>query len=253
MVSLQYFGVKNAEKHLVLIHAFPLSSVMYHNTVEALLSDLSDLQIILVDLPGFANAPYRAHWTLAEAMVDLNHQLNEQNIASAIIGGTSMGSYAAFAYYRQFPNEVNGLILSNTKAEADDEKAKVGREEFAQDVERRGHISVYERMLDKLISKNSPSALKDRLKTMIATQDIHAIASALRAMALRNDSTDLLATITCQTLVISGSNDELIAPSLTKTITERVSGSTYYEILNAGHLTPFETPKEWAAIVASIY
>jgi non-heme chloroperoxidase len=247
--------INSASKSLVLIHAFPLSSEMYKGVASEIHTLLPDYNIILVDLPGFGSSPVRENWTLSEAMQELHHKLNVVGITNPVIGGTSMGGYAALAYYRLYMNEVAALILSNTKAEADTEEAKASREEFAKDVEARGYEAVYMRMLNKLTARSTvqkhPETL-DTLRTMISVASPAAIAAALRAMALREDSLELLHKITTPTLVITGSGDELIPPAISKAMSDTIPNAKFVELQNVGHLTPLEAPKQWAEQIATL-
>lgn len=257
MISLRpYKGVNSsATKSLVLIHAFPLSSEMYMGVAGELQQLLPSVNIILVDLPGFGSAPVRKEWTLSEAMQELHKSLNEIGITNPVICGTSMGGYAVLAYYRLYLNEVCALILSNTKAEADTDEAKASREEFAKDVEARGYDAVYMRMLSKLTARSTVEAhpeLTDTLKSIIEKATPEAIAAALRAMALREDSVELLHTITTPTLVITGSGDELIAPAVSKTMSDTIPDAKFVEMQDVGHLTPLEAPKEWAKLIVDL-
>lgn len=254
MISLRpYKGVNSlATKSLILIHAFPLSSEMYMGVAGELQQLLPSVNIILVDLPGFGSTPVRKEWTLSEAMQELHKALNEIGITNPVICGTSMGGYAALAYYRLYLNEVSALILSNTKAEADTDEAKASREEFAKDVEGRGYEAVYMRMLSKLTARSTVEAhpeLTDKLKSIIEKATPDAIAAALRAMALREDSVELLHTITTPTLVITGRGDELIAPAISKAMADAILNSHFHQIEGVGHLTPLEAQDEWARVV----
>src|SRR5690349_10955621 len=85
---------------LVLIHAFPLTSTMYDIAAGKLQKERPDLNVHLIDLPGFGNAPYEERWTLTEAMESLHLELQKKNVAAPVIGGTSMGGYAVLEYYR---------------------------------------------------------------------------------------------------------------------------------------------------------
>lgn len=255
MVSLRPYKNVNAlaTKSLVLIHAFPLSSEMYMGVAGELQELLPSVNIVLVDLPGFGNAPLRESWTLSQAMEELHFKLNEIDIRNPVIGGTSMGGYAALAYYRLYLNEVSALILSNTKAEADTEEAKASREVFAKDVETRGYEAVYMRMLDKLTARSTVEAhpeITATLKSMIEKATPQAIAGALRAMALREDSVELLHKITTPTLVITGNGDELIAPAVSKAMADAIPNSHFHQMEGVGHLTPLEAQEEWAQVVA---
>ena len=47
---------------------------------------------------------------------------------SVVLGGLSMGGYAAFALHRVAPARIAGLILADTKSAADTPQARAGRE-----------------------------------------------------------------------------------------------------------------------------
>ena len=253
MVSLRRIASGHTEPALVLIHAFPVCGLMYSDAATRLAASLPKRQILLVDLPGFGDAPYREHWTISDAMVSLNKELRARGFSSCTIGGSSMGGYAAFAYYRLFPNEVESLVLSTTKAEADDDVAKRAREIYAIDVEKRGVQAVIDRQLRTLVGKTTQTSrphLFSKLEHVIRTTDPKAIASALRALAVREDSTDLLANITCRSLVVRGNEDEIITPEITASLTNAIRNSSFAELPRTGHLAPFETPDAWASVVS---
>jgi len=210
--------------------------------------------IVLVDLPGFGNSPVEKEWTFGAAMVELHHKLREEGIIEPVIGGLSMGGYAAFAYYRLYQNEVKALILSNTKAAADTSEGKKGREEFAQDVEARGHEAVYERMLAKLISdaaKKKNAGLIPELKEWISSTTPEAIAACLRALALRDDSTDLLPAISCPTLLVTGEDDALVPSEEMERMAPQIKGSKFISFIKGGHITAVEDPEKWGSIAGS--
>ena len=48
-------------------------------------------------------------------------------IETAVIGGLSMGGYVTFAIFRQAPARFEGVILADTKAQADTAEGQAGR------------------------------------------------------------------------------------------------------------------------------
>ena len=227
---------------------------MWDSAAGVIAENASTFNIVLAEFPGFGDAPIYENWMIADAVVDLHAKLNAEGILEPIIGGLSMGGYAAFAYYRLYPNEVKGLIVSNTKAAADSDEAKKGREEFAKDVEVRGFESVYERMLLKLVSESSVKKdpeLIPKLKHWIESSTPIAIASGLRALALRIDSTDLLPVIFCPTLVLTGENDAIISESEMQEMSAKIQNVKFVSFMKSGHLTSIEEPEKWGAIVSS--
>jgi len=255
MITIRKFHWVEANTHsLVLLHAFPLSSSMWEASTTIIAKNAPSFNIILADFPGFGDAPVQKNWTIAEAILELHSKLRKENILEPVVAGLSMGGYAAFAYYRLYHDDVKALILSNTKAAADTSEAKKGREEFALDAETRGAEAVFERMLPKLVSAASKKKNPDlelQLRRRIESNSPQAIAPALRALALRDDSTDLLPTISCPTLLITGENDALIPFEEMEAMASKIKGSKFISFIKGGHLTALEDPEKWGTVVSS--
>jgi 3-oxoadipate enol-lactonase len=254
MIDLHtFYQTPESDKTLILIHAFPLSSKMWEKAAEIISVRSPQCNILFADLPGFGNAPEREYWTLAEEMEELHVQLQKQGIRNAVIGGLSMGGYAAFAYYRLYPKEVSALILSNTKPAADTTEAKKDREAFAIDAETRGAEAVYERLLPKLIAESSKTnpALILQLRQWIGTLTKKSIASCLRALAVRDDSNDLLQNISCPTLIITGEKDVIITPQDMEKFSSEIKDARFITMMEVGHLSVVERPEEWAEIASA--
>ena len=100
-------------------------------------------------------------------------------------------------------------------------------------------------MLPKILA---PSTLEHRpeiveqVRQMILQTPTAGIVVDLVAMAARPDSTDLLPTITCPTLVIVGEDDQATPLAESQYIAQRIPGSTLVIIPHAGHLSNFEQP-----------
>ncbi len=254
MITLRTFHSDPRNKHsLVLLHAFPLSSQMFESAAAIIKTNAPSYNIILIDLPGFGDAPYQKEWTLAEAMVELHDKLKGIGVLEPVIAGLSMGGYAAFAYYRLYFNQVKALILSNTKADADTDDAKKGRENYAKDLESRGIEAAYEK-LPTLVSdssiKNDPNLIP-KLKHWVASFRPAAIAAGSRALAQRHESRDLLETISCPTLLITGEDDALIKDEVMEAMAAKIKGAKFISFTKSGHLTAVEYPDKWGSIVSS--
>jgi 3-oxoadipate enol-lactonase len=254
MIALHTFYQSTINKKtLVLLHAFPLSSAMWERAARIIMDSAPEVSIICADFPGFGTAPVEQQWTLTEGMIDLDIKLIDQGITMPVIGGLSMGGYAVFAYYRLFPNKVKAIVLSNTKPDPDSQEAKMAREEYALDVEQRGVEAVYERQLDKLISGSSrlrnPSLIPT-LKKWIESFSPEAIATCLRTLAVRDDSTDLLEKINCPTFVIAGEKDIIIPSQEMQSFSKKIPLSQYIQLSDVGHLSALENPEVWGKAVS---
>jgi pimeloyl-ACP methyl ester carboxylesterase len=85
------------------------------------------------------------------------------------------------------------------------------------------------------------------VREIIVSNQPYGIASALRGMALRPDSTDLLPSINVPTLLLVGSEDGLTSPEEMRGLQQGIAGSRLVEIPGAGHLPNFENAEEFTA------
>lgn len=115
---------------LVFLHAFPLNRNMWAQQEDAL---CSQFRIITIDLRGHgeSDAPLW-RYTLEQSADDVCALLDQLSIREAVFVGLSMGGYILFAFYRKYATRVKGLILTDTKAQADTAEGKDGRFQMAQ-------------------------------------------------------------------------------------------------------------------------
>jgi pimeloyl-ACP methyl ester carboxylesterase len=137
------------------------------------------------------------------------------------------------------------MVLADTKAQADSEEGKAGRRSMAQVAFKEEAPAIADIMLPKLLA---PSTIEHRpeiveqVRQMILQTSTAGIIVDLVAMAARPDSTDLLSTITCPTLVIVGEDDQATPVAESQYMAQRIPGTTLVTIPQAGHLSNFEQP-----------
>ena len=102
---------------LVLLHAFPLNARMWEGQLA--LAD-TGWHVIAPQLRGFdggaGDPPAASIDDYAGDVIDL---LDALHVKQAVIGGLSMGGYVAFALLRLAARYVQGLILADTRSQAD--------------------------------------------------------------------------------------------------------------------------------------
>jgi pimeloyl-ACP methyl ester carboxylesterase len=225
---------------------------MWYEAVQHLTVLSPALPIVLVEFPGFGASDLNPEWTMDAFAKSLHDELSSRRISQIILGGCSMGGYAVLGYCKKFSSTLAGMILSNTKASADTEKAKEDREVFAQDAESRGAVAAIERLLPKFLIGDAEIDLatrEQRLRDWIGQANPYALAAALRAMALRPDSTQLLSSITAPTLVIAGEADPLIPLEEMESMASSIRGARLVVMEKTGHLAPVDQPTAWARAV----
>ena len=226
---------------IVLIHAFPLNGAMWERQVAEF---ASRHRLIAPDLRGFGqSARGSGAASLDQHADDLDALLGHLGIENAAVAGLSMGGYISFALWRRHRDRIAALILADTRAGADTEEGKQGREKNARLAEEQGPGAIADQMLPKLLSAGASAVLRDEVRRTIEANDRAGVAAALRAMAARPDSTSLLATIDVPTLVIVGAEDALTPPSEAQAMFDAIPGCRIVEIPGAGHLSNLEAPE----------
>jgi pimeloyl-ACP methyl ester carboxylesterase len=194
---------------IVFLHAFPLNRTMWAAQEHAL---SPQFRIITLDLRGHgeSDAPLW-RYTLDQSADDVRALLDHLEIQRALFVGLSMGGYILFAFYRKYAARVKGLILADTKAQADTEEGKNGRFQLAQIAYEKGPSAIADVMIPKLLSPatiQTNPALVQQVRAMIEGNQISGITGDLMAMAERTDSVSLLSQITCPTQIIVGELDQ---------------------------------------------
>ncbi len=230
---------------LLMLHAFPLDSSMW----ELQFQDMQDVtRLIAPDLRGHgvSNAT-EPPYSMTQLVDDCAGLLDNLGIhVPVVVCGLSMGGYLAFEFYRRYPERVAGLILASTRASADSEAGKKGRDEMITAVAEQGVKQLADAMLPKLLSPQT-LAEDDELTEYVHDIMLHTspkgVIGALHAMKNRPDSTPMLADIDVPTLVIHGENDQLIPVSEAKAMADAIPNAELVILPNAAHLPNLEQPE----------
>jgi pimeloyl-ACP methyl ester carboxylesterase len=224
---------------LLLVHAFPLDARMW----EPQLTTFADaLPVVAPHLPGFGGSPPAGEaMTMDAAARRCLEALDEAGVDRAVVCGLSMGGYVTFALRNLAPERVIGLVLANTKAEADTLEAAAGRRSLAARLRAEGSGFLVESP-PPLLREGADPALSERVRSMIADQSADAIAGAALGMAERPDRTGELGSIEVPTLVVTSDGDRLIPPAVTAPLAQAIPGAELLTIAGAGHLSNLEDP-----------
>jgi pimeloyl-ACP methyl ester carboxylesterase len=147
------FGTSNPRiptSTIIGLPAFPLSAEMYQT--QATLSD--QIRWLNMDYPGIGTVPLASEEIysmefLADRVLAL---LDAAQCSSAVIMGTSMGGYVAMALWRKAPERIRGLILADTRADADAPEMAERRRSTVQDLRAKG-VNVLRERLRQLFSE----------------------------------------------------------------------------------------------------
>lgn len=237
---------------VLFVHGFPLNQQMWKPQIEAL---TPHYRVLTLDLRGHgqSDAPLW-HFSLEQYADDLKGLLDHLKISRVWLVGLSMGGYILFSFYRKYRKHVQGLVLTDTRAQADSEEGQRGRYHMAQTAFQEGTEPIAEAMLPKLLCKSSRDTRPDltqQVKDIIRMNPMSGIVVDLMAMAERPDSVSLLQEITCPTMVIVGELDQATPPSDARVMAEGISGAQLQLIPDAAHLPNLEQPEYYNTCISS--
>jgi pimeloyl-ACP methyl ester carboxylesterase len=176
---------------------------------------------------------------------DVHALLADLGALPAVLGGLSMGGYVALALWRRHADRVGALVLSDTRAGADDDAGRARRREMAALARTSGSAAVTEAMIPGMLGKSTRTRMPDverQLRMMGEAADREGLAAALEAMMARPDSTPTLETIDVPTLVIVGDEDALTPPKQAEVLVDGIRGARLEIIAGAGHVPCLERP-----------
>lgn len=233
---------------VLLLHGFPLTSESFRPQMEAL---AARYRIIAPDHRGFGHSgggggassgSGAAPLEMSRIARDALAVLDALGVRRAVVGGVSMGGYAAMALLREDAGRVAGLVLMDTQAGADDEAGKARREDTARAVLEKGVGVLVESMLPRLVAEDAAPSAKAEVERLIRSNRPEGCAAALRGMALRTDSMDVLARFAGPALVVVGEKDAITPRAKSEEMVKAMSGARLVEVPRAGHLSNLETP-----------
>ena len=237
---------------LVLVHAFPLNARMWEP--QASLAS-GGWRILAPQLRGFdagaTGAPATSMDDYAGDLVDL---LDALHVDDAVVGGLSMGGYVTLALVRLAPRYIRGLILADTRPQADTPEGLEGRRQMLRRLGEGGAAAVADDMLPKLLGATTRAERPEvvaRVRELVLSSAPEAIAGAIAAMMTRPDSTALLPAIHCPTLVVVGDEDTITPPPLSEDLRARIAGAALAVIRGAGHLSNLEQPASFNEALAA--
>lgn len=240
------YQAEGAGSVLLLVHGFPLNRSMWRRV-----GGFDGYRTVAPDLRGMGESEASAaNYSMAAYADDLLALLDVLGDDRAVLCGLSMGGYIVFEVLRRAPERVAGLILMDTKAAADDEPGRQGRDAMAERVRHDGPAAVVAAMLPKLldpeVARQQPD-LVDLVRRMMEGTPVAGLVGALEAMRDRPDSLALLETVSVPTLVVVGAGDQLTPPAVARIMANGIPGAELEVIPGAGHLPPLERPSRTRA------
>jgi 3-oxoadipate enol-lactonase len=243
---LHYLDEGGGEPVLLLVHGFPLSARMWEPQIVA----FSDrYRIVAPDLSGFGDSevpPERSAYSIDAYADQVAGLAGGLGLDRVVLIGLSMGGYIALAVARRHPQILAGLVLADTRAEADSPEVKTRRSDQQVFLGARKDVApLVDGLLDTLLSQRPAAGqeVAERAGALMHAADANGWIGALEAMKQRPDATSGLAGIAVPTLVVVGEDDSITPPAAAEALAEGIPGARLILVPAAGHLANLENPE----------
>ncbi|MBS4027425.1 MAG: alpha/beta hydrolase [Ignavibacteriales bacterium] len=237
---------------IVFIHGFPFSSLMWRPQEEYF---FENYRVITYDIRGHGDSDFGdLQYTIEYFVDDLLALLDFLKLKQAVICGLSMGGYIALRAYERFPERFLGLVLCDTKSEADTNEGKIKRSQQALQVKKDGAIPFAAGFTKNVFTEKSFEKITEPVETIkriIGKTSPLSIGATLIALAARTDTTHVLPTINVPTLILVGEFDTVTPVAVSQTMFEKIPAAEMLIISNAGHVSNLENAEEFNAALES--
>ncbi|MFQ5982549.1 MAG: alpha/beta fold hydrolase [Woeseiaceae bacterium] len=203
-------------------------------------------RVIAPDMPGHGDSSFDPDNHTVDAIGRMYGEfLDQLGIDKAIVAGISIGGYIALRMWARRPEQISGLVMICSKAEADSDEIKERRRAQIENIHANGLENFVITGAPKRVSPKTAEErpwVVDWIKMMNFTVSAEANAATLEAMAVKEDDTGTLQTIDVPTLILSGSDDIFIPKDSPHNLNKGIKNSVHHEIQEAGHVASLENP-----------
>ena len=232
-----YYQVQGEGAPMMLIHGYPLNSGLFRDNVSALAE--AGYQVVTPDLRGFgqSEAPDGSA-TIQIYAEDMLAVMDELGIDQTVALGMSMGGWTLFEMYAQAPERFTGLVFNDTAAvPAPTAEAALWRG-VGQQAEESGVDTVVPFLIKDMFTgetRTNNTELVDYLGGLMSEASVNGFQGGGEALAVREDNTDVYASITVPTLILFGIEDTLTPVALANAMNDAIADSTLEIIDGASH------------------
>lgn len=231
---------------VVLLHGLGGTS----NTWTPLMGLLGRHRAVRPDLPGSGRSPLGGAALSIDALVDRVLAMTRTlGIERALFAAHSMGTIVAQHLALREPRLVRGLIFCGALT-APPDAARSGLKARAAKAREEGMAGIADQIVQAATSshtkQHNPVAVA-LVREMIMRQDPAGYAANCEALAAA-EAADA-ARITCPTLLVTGEDDAVAPPSVTRALAEKIRGARTQVLPRCGHWTTFEAAGEVQGLV----
>ncbi len=234
-----YYEVHGSGPAILLTHGFSATSKMWASQIDALGQSHT---LILWDMRGHGQSGSpddQALYSEAHTTADMCALLDHLDIKQAIVGGLSLGGYMSLAFYADYPERVQSLLIIDTGPGF---KRDTAREAWNQNALQTG----------RNIAENGAGALaQGSAERATSVHNSYAgLARAAQGMLTQRNSRviESLPGIAVPAIVVVGAND---APFLAASdyMAAKIPGAVKVVVPDAGHAVNVDQPEAFNKVI----
>ncbi len=228
---------------IIFVHGFPYNHTMWNFQIDAL---KNSYYCVSYDVRGLGeSAVGDGQYTMEFYAEDLLTIIKELKLNKPILCTLSMGGYIALRAVEKEQDTFSGLILCDTRSEADDNASKLKRTAIINTINNQGLNSFVEPFVKLCFADETPLAnpklFNSTLEECLKNNPL-GVKGAVFALVSRTDTTEFLPKIKLPTLVICGAFDRITPPPVMRNLADGIMDSEFAAIPAAGHMSPLENP-----------
>ena len=228
---------------VILLHGFPLSSAIWTPVRTAI---EQGARLVTPDLRGFGGSGKPASgYAVEELAADVVALADALGLDRFVLGGHSMGGYVTLRVAAAHPERLLGLILVDTRAEADSEAGRQRRDAAIARIGAGDASGFLDEFVAGLVGPSTAARAQrvvQELRAIAAEAAPGALAGCLAGMRDRPDSSALLPKLDIPALVIVGQEDTLTPPAASRAMAAALPRATLVEVPFSGHTPCMERP-----------
>lgn len=241
-----YYSLQGEGKCLILIHGYGAAGYIWNSIIP-----LIDKQwcVLIPELPGSGISDVQPNASIEDFADMLHAILQKENISQCVIIGHSMGGYIAMQFAKKYASMLLGVGLLHSHVFADDEEKKAGRNKSAEFIIQHGAEVYLKDFAPKLFSKESDKKLIDTHLKNIAPTPVNGLTTHLKAMANREDTSDVLRNLNVPVFFGIGEDDGIMPKEVLLKQTSIAAVSQVELFDDSGHMSMLEQPAELAKAI----
>jgi len=243
------FSIEGKGAAVVLLHGFLEDISMWKNITQEL---KKNYKIITIDLLGHGKTDCLGYVHAMETMADVVKEvLKSQRIRKVTLIGHSMGGYVGLAFAEKYVENVKGLCLMNSTAQADTEERKELRLRAIQ-MAHKNYEAMVTMSVNNLFTQTIRPAIVQEIemsKKVALNTSVQSYIACVEGMRIRKNKEVVLKSATFKKMIIVGEKDPVL--NYESILKEAKRTETRVVSFPNGHMSHIENPKELLSTIKS--